>query len=101
MPSESPVLNIQTEELSFGTIFQYPNQLAENQFKNWASELGYSFGDSADGLAISNGPEGMQIRGGNKTIGKRENGFQVVYNDTANIIGFGDCSFVTYGRFSV
>lgn len=55
MPSESPVLNIQTEELSFGTIFQYPNQLAENQFKNWASELGYSFGDSADGLAISNG----------------------------------------------
>lgn len=95
MPSESPTPNIQPEGVALGTIFKYPGQISDNQFRNWARELNYTFGNISDGVEVTSGPRGMQIQGSPRNLGQREDGFQMIYNNSGNIVGFGDCSFVT------
>lgn len=95
MSSGAPTPSIQPNELALGTVFKYPNQINNKQFRRWAEGEDFEFDQQQEGIAIQGGSGGMRVEGAAENLGRRDDDFEVLYQEQGRINGVGDCSFVT------
>lgn len=82
--------NVQPSDIGFGTIFKYQEPVTSKVLEGWADDHGYDRFPQGAFFQINDLPTEIPTN-----IFAQDNGFQILYNPTANISGIGSCSYIT------